>query len=203
MTVTIAELKPTKRRVIEAALHTLSEEGFAGTTAREIGKRGGFNQALIYYHFGSLEDLLIAALDAFSIERLARYRAALNSVATVTELVEVMTHLYQEDAASGRVAAVQEIIAGASSSAELGQKIVERLDPWTGFVQEVVERVLKGSPFEGVLPAKEAAYALVALYFGVETLSHLDRDRSKATALFDTGRRLAPLADSLLRGGDE
>jgi hypothetical protein len=98
---------------------------------------------------------------------------------------------------------VQEIVAGASSSAELGRQIVERMDPWTNFAQEVVERILKGSLFDGLLPAKEVAYALVALYFGVETLSHLDRDRSKADALFDAGRHLAPLADSLLRGGKE
>ena len=58
--------------------------------------------------------------------------------------------------------------------------------------------LLRGSPFEGVLPVKELAYAFVALYFGVETLARLDGDRGKARALFEGGARLARLIDGFL-----
>ena len=62
----------TKERIVVAALETLKEEGFAGTSARAIARRGNFNQALIFYHFGTLNDLLLAALDRTSAERMAR-----------------------------------------------------------------------------------------------------------------------------------
>jgi len=58
--------------------------------------------------------------------------------------------------------------------------------------------LLKGSFLESVLPTGDLAYAAVALYFGIETLTHLDGDRSRAEALFDTGRQLAPIADAML-----
>ena len=38
----------------------------------------------------------------------------------------------------------------------------------------------------------------LALYFGVETLARLDRDRGKAQALFASGARLAPLIDAII-----
>ena len=63
----------TRDRIVKAALETLKNVGFAGTSARAIARAGDFNQALIYYHFGSVEDLMIAALHDFSERRLKRY----------------------------------------------------------------------------------------------------------------------------------
>ena len=83
-------IKPTAQTIVESALATLRDEGFAGATSRAIARRGGFNQALIFYHFGSLENLLVSALQQTSEERLARYRAAVSAVETLTDLLPVM-----------------------------------------------------------------------------------------------------------------
>ncbi len=187
-----------KGRIVEAALDTLDRLGYARSTARAIAETGGFNQALIYYHFESLEDLLIAALQEFSERRMERYRAALDGELTMTSLMETMTRLYREDAQSGRLAAAQEVVAASSSSPELGQRVIEIMGPWLAFAEEVVLRMLDGTIFGEIVPAKELAYALVALYFGVETLARLDRDRAQTQALFESGARLAPLVDAVL-----
>jgi AcrR family transcriptional regulator len=184
---------------MKATLETLRNEGFAGTSARAIARTGEFNQALIYYHFASVEGLLGAALQDFSERRLGRYREALAAVDTLAGLLETMRNLYEEDRSGGEVSAVQEIVAGSSSSAELGRRVVELLDPWIGLAEEIVARLLHGTPFEAVLPTKEIAYTLVALFFGVETLGHLDPERAKTEALFEAGARLAPLFDMLLK----
>jgi AcrR family transcriptional regulator len=191
----------TKARIVEALLATLRDEGFAGTSARAIGRHGGFNQALIYYHFGSIPDLMIAALEDFSRRRLERYRRELDGASTLSAVVATMTRLIAEDVAAGDVTAVQEMVAGSSSSPDLGRAVVEQLEPWTRFAEEVVGRILRGTAFESMLPAREIAYALVALYFGVETLAHLDPERARSQALFDAGATLAPHLDALLAGG--
>jgi AcrR family transcriptional regulator len=53
----------TRAALIAGAIQTLREAGFAGASARQIARRAGCNQALIFYHFGSVPDLLIAALE--------------------------------------------------------------------------------------------------------------------------------------------
>lgn len=59
---TMAEPTPsTKGRIMDAAIETLKSEGITGTSARAIAHRGDFNQALIFYHFGSVNNLLIQA----------------------------------------------------------------------------------------------------------------------------------------------
>jgi AcrR family transcriptional regulator len=187
-----------RARVIAAALETLERAGFVGATARGIASTGGFNQALIYYHFESLEDLFAAALQDFSERRIVRYRAALADLRGLAPLVETMTRLYEEDARAGDLGAAQEIVAGSHASEKLEQRVVELMQPWFDFAEEVVGRVLDGSPLAGLVPTKDVAYAFVALYFGVETLARLDRDRGQARALFESGARLARLIDTLL-----
>ena len=50
----------TRARILDAALQALRDEGIAGISARNIARHGGFNQALIFYHFRSVEGLLVA-----------------------------------------------------------------------------------------------------------------------------------------------
>ncbi len=185
-------------RIVRAALRTLEKQGYAGATARAIAATGGFNQALIYYHFESIEELLLAALQDFSERRLERYRSALAGVSELTPLVEAMTRLYEDDVRSGELGPAQEVVAGSATSPVLRQRVLGLMDPWFEFAEEVVRGLLSGTAFQDVVPVKDLAYALVALYFGVETLARFDNERTRARALFESGARLAPLVDLIL-----
>jgi hypothetical protein len=48
-----------------------------------------------------------------------------------------------------------------------------------------------------VLPSEDVAYAIVALYLGLEMLSHLDGDRRPALALFAQAKQLARLFETM------
>src|ERR1700736_5345951 len=76
----------TRQALIDAAIETLKSRGFAGTSARAIGKQAGCNQALVFYHFGSVVELLLAALDEVSARRLDRYTAAAARINSLPEL---------------------------------------------------------------------------------------------------------------------
>ena len=87
---------PTTRQVlVEAAVETLKTEGFAGSSARSIARRAGCNQGLVFYHFGSVVNLLLAALDAVRAERLERYTAAVDAVGSPAELVDVAASIFE------------------------------------------------------------------------------------------------------------
>lgn len=187
----------TKDRIIEAALETLKEEGFAGTSARSIAKRGGFNQALIFYHFGTINDLLLAALDRTSEVRMAKYRDAVRGIDSVQEAVRVATGLYREDLASGHITVLSELIAGSLDRPDLAPEILKRNEPWIDLAEEAVRNVLEPMGLTDVVPPRTIAYAIVALYLGVDLLSHLERDDTRAEAIFDAARELANLVGRL------
>ena len=185
----------TKGRIVEAALQTLKEKGFTATSARAIAATGGFNQALVFYHFGSMNDLLVAALDHTSAVRMARYRAAIDSVDTLPELLAVASEAYREDLAGGHIKVLAEMIAGASAMPELGPEIAARMQPWITFTEEAVVRVMAGSGVGPLVPSRDLAFAIVSLYLGAAMLTHLTADPAPAESLFRTGTKVGPLLE--------
>ena len=182
----------TKERIIEAAFSTLKEEGFAGTSARAIARRGGFNQALIFYHFGTLNDLLLATLDKTSADRMSRYRDSIGKAKGVDEKIQTATRLYREDLVSGHITVISEMVAGSLARPDLGPEVVARMEPWIEFTEGVITDLLAGSIFEGAVTPRTLAFAVVALYLGVDLLSHLDQDKSRAEALFQMVGAIGP-----------
>jgi AcrR family transcriptional regulator len=183
----------TRQRLVAAAIETLKADGYAGASARAIAQRAGTTQGLIFYHFGSVASLLLAALDAVSAERMEHYSAAVDVAGTTADLVDVATNIFREDLDAGYVTVLVEMIAGASSTPGLGPEVAARIGPWTEFARRAVETSLGASPLGAVLPSQDVAYGIVALYLGLEMLSHLNGDQEPALALFAHAKALAGL----------
>jgi AcrR family transcriptional regulator len=191
----------TRDRILDAAFETLRQEGYSRTSARAIARRGGFNQALIFYHFGSLIDLLLAALDRVGEERRRRYEEALGDLRSPFEVAAQARLLYAEDVESGHSTVVAELFAASSGNPELRQQMVARMQPWLEFTGRLLDRFTAGSPFAALIDSRAAAGAILSLYIGMDLLIHLDGDSSRATAMFDAGDRLAATVAPLF-GGD-
>ena len=105
--------------------------------------------------------------------------------------------IYREDLDSGHVAVLVAMIAGAATTPGLGPEVAKRIAPWTGFARDAVAGALDGSPLAALVPAESVGFAVVALYLGMEMLTHLDGDREPATALFDQALQLAAMLGGL------
>lgn len=186
----------TRAALVEAALATLKEDGFAGTTARAIAQRAGVNQALVFYHFGGVNRLLLAAVDASAAARLARYGAAIDAATGPQELARTARELYREDVEGGHVTVVTELIGASLTHPELRPELVERMRPWLDLTQRTLERLTAGMPAAALLPPRAGAFALVALYLGIHLLSRLDPQNATAEELFELLERVAALASA-------
>jgi hypothetical protein len=49
-----------------------------------------------------------------------------------------------------------------------------------------------------MVPPRDVAFAVIALYLGIDMLSHLEGNRARAESLLDLGVRLSPLVGALL-----
>lgn len=193
-----AGLSGTKLLITEAALETLKAMGFAGASARAIAHEGGFNQALIFYHFGSVQTVLLAAFDLVSDRRMQEYGPRLHAAASAPELARLARQIYDDDLRRGYVTALGEMVAGGVSDPELGSAVAARIEPWIELVQDKIDQLLGDSALRSLLTPRDMAFGIVAAYFGVDMLSHLQQDGSRAESLLDLATRLADLADAVL-----
>jgi AcrR family transcriptional regulator len=189
----------TRTRIIDATLQTLRVEGIVGTTARAIARTGRFNQALIFYHFGSVTDLLVAAATHEGEHRAARYAERLDQVATLSELVAVARELHAEEINDEGQNILTQLVAGAASSEELRRGLMAAFAPWMRLVEDAVERVLAGTAYAGVVKSEDLAFAIAALFLGLELLDTLDPERDATPGLFQTFEALAVVIEAILR----
>ena len=190
----------TKARIVEATLQTLKTEGIVGTSARVIAREGDFNQALIFYHFGSVDDLIVAAVAEMSRRRMENHRARLEQVTSLTEMIQVARELHADDLATDNMTVLTQAFAGAVGNSETGPKLYAQLEQWSDLVADTLERLLADVPAAAaVIDRKQMAQGISALFLGVELLDDLDPTKANASALFDTFEGLARLVELVLQ----
>lgn len=189
-----ADPAATRLTLCHAAISSLLEQGYSGTTARSIAARAECNQAAIYYHFGGIDELLIEALQLSSAERLARYTAALPDATDLLELVGRLESLYVEDRDSGHLALLTELIGGVTASPELQAGIQRATAPWLEFVEERVAEAAEAVPFGVLLPADDLADLIFSLIVGVELRNKIDGSTERSDRLFQLAALAARLA---------
>lgn len=198
---TQASSEQTRLRIIDATIGTLKTEGIVGASARAIARTGGFNQALIYYHFGSINDVIVAALARMGEERIALYEDRLKGVSTFPELARVGAELHAEDAARGNITVLTQILAGAVGDPDLGARLYEQFEPWNQLVEQAIRQVLVDSPFADAIPVSDLAFAVSSLFLGIELLTALDPDSDREESLFRTIGLMAVLVDAVMTTG--
>ena len=135
----------TRQNILEATLRTLENEGIVGASARAIARTGDFNQALIFYHFGSVDEAIVAAVGELSRRRLERYREPLMAVDNLADLIGVAREMYQSDRASGEVTILAQAFAGASRDPEMGPAMYDHIAAWNDLIEQVVDRSVVAS----------------------------------------------------------
>ncbi|MBI2705247.1 MAG: TetR/AcrR family transcriptional regulator [Actinobacteria bacterium] len=191
----------TRARIIDATIETLKTEGIVGASARAIARTGAFNQALIYYHFGSINDVMVAALAKMGERRIDLYEERLAGVTTFPQLARVGAELHKEDAETGNITVLVQMLAGAVGEPALGPRLYRSFKPWTDLVEQAIRNVLEGSAFEDAFPVEDLAFAVSSLFFGIELLTDLDPDTDREDSLFRTIGLIAVLVDAIMTTG--
>ena len=97
--------------------------GLAGASARAIAHQGEFYQALIFYHFGSVQTVLLAAFDLVSDRRMQEYGPQIEAAASAPALARLARLIYDDDPRSGCVAALGEVEGGWGSDRGRGAEV--------------------------------------------------------------------------------
>jgi AcrR family transcriptional regulator len=181
----------TRQRLITAAFETLRDRGYAETSARAIAETGGFNQAQIFYYFGSVNGLLVAALERSSLEQLAAYRETVGNADSVSALFGAVRARLEEDLASGHVKVL----------AELRNTVIELFTPWIELTEEAVRRAVEQAGVGDLVPADHVAYGAVCLFLGMQQMVTLTGDATRVLEMFSAAQQAATVLEAVLLPG--
>ncbi|MFE7118651.1 TetR/AcrR family transcriptional regulator [Streptomyces sp. NPDC057654] len=169
----------TRVKLLEGALRTLTEQGIAKTSARSVAAAAGVNQALVFYHFGTVDELLAAACRHGARQRVDLYRDRLAEVTTLGGLLGLARELHAEERAGGHLAVLAQMLAGAQTHERLAPATAAGLDLWVAEIEQVLGRVLAGTPLAEFVDVYGLARAVAASFVGLELYEGVDADGAK------------------------
>ncbi|GKQ39913.1 TetR/AcrR family transcriptional regulator [Streptomyces sp. A012304] len=185
----------TKTKLMEGALRTLIEQGIARTSARSVAATAGVNQALVFYHFGSVDELLAAACRYGAERTVARYRERFADVTSLSELLAMGREIHEQELAGGYVTLLGQLLAGAQTHATLGPATAAGLELWIVEIEKVLRRVLADTPFGEFTDPAGLARAVAASFVGIELYEGVDG--AGAAAALDALEQLGLLVSAL------
>jgi AcrR family transcriptional regulator len=159
---------PNREALLESAITSLQEKGYAGTTARDVADGAGVSLGAIGYHFGTIQELLDAAL-AEAVRRWFEPLIGLLSrpqpPPTFAQLGPALDGLL-ETLAGHRplVLAYFEALLRAERSPPLRTALAADLDAFRQALTAGIQSLLAGQP-ESASPDPQAAASLVMATF--------------------------------------
>ena len=159
----------TRERILSAATELFARQGYGATTIRQVADRAGANSMLIYYYFGSKQELFHAAMGepARRVREMLERAAAGSGEAAVTvrERLEGFAREYLAAALSNSpavTAMVRSLVGGDRELAEwIRPRLAANLKILRGLIEEGVER----GEFRGVDPRLAAGSLMGMLFF--------------------------------------
>ena len=164
----------TRDRLLEAAAEALTADGVGGVSARTVAARAGVNQALVFYHFGSVSGLLDAAVRRSVDLAVESYRDRFADVDSLDRLLEIARDLHVREKRSGNVGQMAQVMAGALRDETLAEAGRYAMGRWSDEIERVLVRVLPATPVAGLVDPGGLARAIAAGFIGLELYDGVD-----------------------------
>lgn len=190
----VRDAADTKARLIDAARTVTCTTGVAGASGRLIAAEAAVNQALIFYHFHTVVELIEAASNHFVDRAVADYRVALSEASTVDELMTVTRMLHQQQNNSGNVAFMTQILAAAGQDPAIGRAAAYAITVWTAQTRAALSQTSADTVLEHLIDLDELAELITASLIGIELYATAGNAEPALGALAAIGR----LVDSLI-----
>ncbi|MGY6652000.1 TetR/AcrR family transcriptional regulator [Amycolatopsis sp. TRM77291] len=197
----------TKQRLIDGALETIRTSGITAVSARTVAAAAGTNQALIFYHFGSVEELIAQACVTATESRVAHFRDRFADVTTLGELLDLGRVIHAEERAEGNMTVLAQALAGAQGGGRLAEATRQALDNWVREVRVTLDRVLADSPVLEFAETEGLAHAVSAGFLGLTLFESVNPEGSEQAlaaleqlaVLVDVFEGLGPVATRAVR----
>jgi AcrR family transcriptional regulator len=173
---------------LDAAERLLIREGAAGISTRQLAREAGQNHGLVHYYFGSVDELLLQALERFTARILERQQAMYGTDAPFIDKWRAAMGFIEEDLASGYPKVWAELQALGWNKPELRQRLQNLNDRWRSLLRDAIAQAIEEYDLDSERFSAEAWAALVMQFNGgllFERLLGFDRGHAEMLGAID------------------
>jgi len=128
----------TRMAILQSTRRRLCDGGYAQLNVRDIARDAGVNHALIGYHFGGKQQLVLAVLDDANKQLLDRQTRMYSNTASASQKWQQACDFYEDDLQSGFVRLLMELMGASFTDEALRSEFLPRLLAWHHLVEAAV-----------------------------------------------------------------
>ena len=115
----------TRARLLDATIECLIEDGYAGTTIRQVTERAGVSQGAQSHHFPHRVDLVASAFEHLAEQRIDRYAERARTLSGDREVrLRALLDLLWEDFSSPLFTVAAKLWVASADDAELRERLI-------------------------------------------------------------------------------
>jgi AcrR family transcriptional regulator len=179
---------------LDAAERLLVREGAAGISTRRLAQEAGQNHGLVHYYFGSVDELMLQALERFTDRVLERQRAMYEADQPFIRKWRSAVGYIEKDLEAGYPKVWAELEALAWDRPELRDRLRTVSDRWRSLLHDAVAKAMEEYGLdEGAFSAEALAALVMQFNKGLLNERLLGFDRGHAELLDAIDRWLASM----------
>jgi TetR/AcrR family fatty acid metabolism transcriptional regulator len=192
--VMVMKNKPKYKKIIEAAVAVIAENGFHQAQVSKIAKRAGVADGTIYIYFKNKEDILTSLFSEKMGEFIERIQQVISDKASAKEKMAALVETHFSILAADRNMAIVTQLELRQSNKEIRMKINDTLKNYTTLMEGIIESGKKEGVFRETLDVRLARQ----MVFGTidETVTNWVMNDHK----YDLVALSHPVADLLING---
>jgi AcrR family transcriptional regulator len=179
----------TRRRIVREAAGLFNTRGFAGTSVADVSAATGLEKGGVYNHFGSKDDLALAAFDyaaAMLRERLeTAFRAHADGADRLRAMFDVYRVLSEQPFLKGGCPILNTAVEADDTHPALLRRARAAMNGWLRLVAEALEAGRLAGQFRADLDAAAVANTIVAALEGGILLAKLYREPQRMRTVID------------------
>ena len=158
----------TRMSIPRSARRRLCEGGYAQLNVRDIARDAGVNHALIGYHFGGKQPLVLAVLDDVNKQLLERQARMYTDTASASQKWQQACDFYEDDLQSGFVRLLMELMGASFTDEALRSEFLPRLLAWHELVEAAVTDFIQRSDLKLPVSARAISAWIRWFWTGME-----------------------------------
>jgi len=195
---TTIETGETQQQLMAATLEVVGTKGIEAATARAIANIAGVNQSLIFYHFGSVTQLLIASINSLNESRFEAYETALAQTKTVEDLLAVTFEVFEEDRHGPSYIVLSQMVAGAKNVPEIATALEPLFERFISLTKKSLTQVLGDVDLPAEITYDDVAIGIISLFLGVRLIGSVPKYDGQVDSLLEKVKNAAPFLNLIL-----
>ena len=176
----MSKAEDTRNRIIRQAADLFNQQGYAGASLSDVMQATGLQKGGIYNHFGSKDELALAAFDYAAQQTSLRYIRAVQvqtgAIAQLHAIVDTFHRSIEESSIQGGCPILNTAVDSDDAHPALRQRVQQVLYQWRGLISRIVQQGVRQGDLQPTAAGDEVATIMISMLEGSLMMTKLYGD---------------------------